>query len=44
VIEDLRTGRLDWSAEWLRDIAQRFLPPEDEANQKCKTHSKQRST
>jgi DNA-binding PadR family transcriptional regulator len=28
VIEDLRTGRLTWSEEWLREIGERFLPAE----------------
>jgi DNA-binding PadR family transcriptional regulator len=26
VIEDLREGRLDWSEEWLREIAEKFVP------------------
>jgi DNA-binding PadR family transcriptional regulator len=25
-IEDLREGRLDWSEEWLREIAEKFVP------------------
>jgi DNA-binding PadR family transcriptional regulator len=29
VIEDLRTGRLDWSEESLREIAARFLPADE---------------
>jgi len=33
VIEDLREGRLDWSERWLRDIAAKFLPAEDQHNQ-----------
>ena len=28
VIEDLREGRLDWSEQWLRQIAEAFLPTE----------------
>jgi DNA-binding PadR family transcriptional regulator len=30
VIEDLRTGRLTWSYEWLRQIAEMFNNPPDE--------------
>jgi hypothetical protein len=30
VIEDLREGRLDWSEEWLREVAAKFLPAESE--------------
>ena len=26
VIEDLREGRLTWSEEWLRELAEKFLP------------------
>jgi DNA-binding PadR family transcriptional regulator len=33
VIDDLRSGRLDWSEQWLREIAAKFLPPEDQHNQ-----------
>jgi DNA-binding PadR family transcriptional regulator len=32
VIEDLKTGRLTWSEEWLREIAEAFLPTHDEDN------------
>jgi DNA-binding PadR family transcriptional regulator len=32
VIADLRTRRLDWSEEWLREIAARFTPAEDQHN------------
>jgi DNA-binding PadR family transcriptional regulator len=30
VIEDLREGRLTWSEEWLREIAEAFLPINDD--------------
>jgi DNA-binding PadR family transcriptional regulator len=30
VIEDLDAGRITWSEEWLRELAQTFLPTEDE--------------
>jgi DNA-binding PadR family transcriptional regulator len=30
VIEDLKTRRLTWSEEWLREIAEAFLPTHDE--------------
>jgi DNA-binding PadR family transcriptional regulator len=30
VIEDLRARRLDWSEEWLRETAAKFLPAHDE--------------
>jgi DNA-binding PadR family transcriptional regulator len=30
VIEDLKTKRLTWSEEWLREIAEAFLPTHDE--------------
>jgi DNA-binding PadR family transcriptional regulator len=33
VIEDLNEGRLSWSEEWLREIAQAFLPTQDEHDQ-----------
>jgi DNA-binding PadR family transcriptional regulator len=33
VIADLREGRLDWSEQWLREIAAAFLPTDDEAPQ-----------
>ena len=29
VIDDLREGRLTWSEEWLRELAEKFLPAED---------------
>jgi hypothetical protein len=29
VIEDLRERRLDWTEEWLRETAARFLPADD---------------
>ena len=28
VIDDLRSGRLDWSEQWLREVAAKFLPAE----------------
>jgi DNA-binding PadR family transcriptional regulator len=31
VIEDLRSGQLDWSEEWLREAAAQFLPPDEQA-------------
>jgi DNA-binding PadR family transcriptional regulator len=30
VIEDLREGRLTWSEEWLRELADKFLPADDQ--------------
>jgi hypothetical protein len=30
VIADLTDGRLTWSEEWLREIAEAFLPAHDE--------------
>jgi DNA-binding PadR family transcriptional regulator len=30
VIADLREGRLDWSEEWLRELAENFLPQQTE--------------
>ena len=30
VIEDLKAKRLDWSEEWLREIAEAFLPTHEE--------------
>lgn len=30
VIEDLREGRLTWSADWLREVAAAFIPPTNE--------------
>jgi hypothetical protein len=35
VIDDLRERRLDWSEEWLREIAAAFLPANDEGNQEA---------
>jgi DNA-binding PadR family transcriptional regulator len=32
VIEDLRSGQLDWSEEWLRETAARFLPPDEQTH------------
>ena len=34
IVEDLREGRLTWSEQWLREIAARFIPPNEneEAN------------
>jgi DNA-binding PadR family transcriptional regulator len=29
VVDDLREGRLTWSEEWLRELAEKFLPAED---------------
>jgi DNA-binding PadR family transcriptional regulator len=29
VIDDLREGRLTWSEEWLRELADKFLPADD---------------
>jgi DNA-binding PadR family transcriptional regulator len=29
VIEDLREGRLTWSEEWMRELADKFLPADD---------------
>jgi DNA-binding PadR family transcriptional regulator len=37
VIEDLRAGRLDWSREWLRQLAQQFLSPDDQHDQEGHT-------
>jgi DNA-binding PadR family transcriptional regulator len=34
VIEDLRTGRLTWSEEWLQELAAEFLPAEDQQPEK----------
>ena len=33
VIEDLRAGRLTWSEEWLRELAQKFLPADDQQHE-----------
>jgi DNA-binding PadR family transcriptional regulator len=33
VIEDLREGRLSWSEEWLRELAEKFLPADDRQNE-----------
>ena len=30
VVNDLHEGRLDWSEEWLRDLAEKFLPDQTE--------------
>jgi DNA-binding PadR family transcriptional regulator len=30
VIDDLREGRLTWSEEWLRELADKFLPADDQ--------------
>ena len=30
VVKDLHEGRLDWSEEWLRDLAEKFLPDQTE--------------
>lgn len=32
VIDDLREGRLTWSEEWLRELAAKFLPADDQRN------------
>ena len=34
VIEDLRAGRLTWSDEWLRELAAKFLPADDQQPEK----------
>jgi DNA-binding PadR family transcriptional regulator len=33
LIEDLREGRLTWSEEWLRELAAKFLPADDQEHQ-----------
>jgi DNA-binding PadR family transcriptional regulator len=33
-IGDLRAGRLDWNEQWLREIAEAFIPPDQDDNQK----------
>jgi DNA-binding PadR family transcriptional regulator len=33
VVDDLREGRLDWSEQWLREMAAAFIPPDDQHNQ-----------
>jgi DNA-binding PadR family transcriptional regulator len=33
VIDDLREGRLTWSEEWLRELADRFLPADDQQHE-----------
>ena len=33
VIEDLREGRLTWSEEWLRELAAKFLPADDQQHE-----------
>jgi DNA-binding PadR family transcriptional regulator len=35
VIEDLKEGRIHWSEEWLRAVAQAFLPTEHEHTQEA---------
>ena len=30
VVEDIREGRLDWSEQWLRELAATYLPPTDD--------------
>ena len=34
VIEDLREGRLTWSEEWLRELAAKFLPADEQQHEK----------
>jgi len=33
VIEDLREGRLTWSEEWLRELAAKFLPADEQQHE-----------
>ena len=33
VIDDLREGRLTWSEEWLRELADKFLPADDQQHE-----------
>ncbi len=33
VIDDLREGRLTWSEEWLRELAEKFLPADDQQHE-----------
>lgn len=33
VIDDLREGRLTWSEEWLRELAAKFLPADDQRHE-----------
>ncbi len=33
VIDDLREGRLTWSEEWLRELADKFLPGDDQQHE-----------
>ncbi len=33
VIDDLREGRLTWSEEWLRELAAKFLPADDQRDE-----------
>jgi DNA-binding PadR family transcriptional regulator len=33
VIDDLREGRLTWSEEWLRELADKFLPDDDQQHE-----------
>jgi DNA-binding PadR family transcriptional regulator len=35
VIDDLRAGRLTWSEQWLREVAERFLPPNTEHKERA---------
>jgi DNA-binding PadR family transcriptional regulator len=37
VIEDLRSGRLTWSEEWLRELADKFLPADADDQQTKRT-------
>jgi DNA-binding PadR family transcriptional regulator len=36
VIDDLRQGRLTWSQEWLREVAEAFIPQDNEQPQEDK--------
>lgn len=36
VIEDLRAGRLTWSEQWLRELADKFLPPNETKERESK--------
>jgi DNA-binding PadR family transcriptional regulator len=33
VVDDLREGRLTWSEEWLRELADKFLPADDQQHE-----------
>ena len=35
VIVDLRSGRLEWSEEWLRELANQFLPPNTDSDKEA---------